>query len=421
MNPSAPASETRRSSDLQQRWRIMTQHLFFSNRFSSSGFFPKPFRQLFVLLLLTAAFGNGTASGQTPVEQTVRAGVVTVHQKPSETSEIVETISMGEVVKVLHRSGDWAIVMLSDRRVGWVRPSLMNTPPPLASVSKTDAETPSPKETIAPINRPDEVLFQVVLKVRSGRVRSAPNLEGAIHFGLQEGDVVDVLGEEGDWYRVRRPEDGDIGWAHRRLFEKKDIPTPPSRTAKRSEALRKTFEAAVKVDSGRVRQQPTTDAPVISGITRGEIVMIEDVRNDWYRVRLSSGQQGWAHESLFERTERMPALLTGIWTETLPDGSEKLVFELSGFQPPKTFAANDSDMPRVISDFANTTLANTMNRDIAEGGHLIKSVRIEQNNPQAGGLRIVADLNPLETYDVKQTYYKNTNHYVLTFLPVLSE
>lgn len=374
-----------------------------------------------VFFFFTAILCGNHAFGQDPPTETVKAGVVSVHEKPSETAELVETISMGETVRVLHRAGDWTVIMLSDGRVGWVRQSLMDTPPPPAGEEETTKTAAAPSE--APeTSESHDVLFQAELKVDSGRVRSAPNMEGALHFGLQKGDRVDVLAIEGDWYRVRRPEDGDLGWAHKGLFNKIDAPdSAPRSVAAPPVSPRPDFRATVKVTSGRVREYPSLEAPVTFGITQGEVVDVTDVRDDWYEIKLSSGRRGWAHESLFDRTAATTALLKGIWTETIADGSEKLVFELSEFQPPKTFAVNETEIPQVVSDFANTALADGLDREIPVEGHLIQKIQLVQNAPENGFVRVVADLNPKETYDVKQTYYKNTNHYVLTFVPVISE
>jgi TonB family protein len=42
-----------------------------------------------------------------------------------------------------------------------------------------------------------------------------------------------------------------------------------------------------------VREEPTTDAPALTMVRRGDTLHVLEEKEGWYRVRLASGQTGW--------------------------------------------------------------------------------------------------------------------------------
>ncbi len=55
-------------------------------------------------------------------------------------------------------------------------------------------------------------------------------------------------------------------------------------------------QAVVKVAIGNLRSRPSTQAPVVDKLRRGEQATILEKEGAWYRVGLSGDREGWVHE-----------------------------------------------------------------------------------------------------------------------------
>ena len=52
--------------------------------------------------------------------------------------------------------------------------------------------------------------FEGIVKPSSLNVRSFPSVEGGVVKTIRHGDVVDIVDEEGDWYRIDQPVSGFV-------------------------------------------------------------------------------------------------------------------------------------------------------------------------------------------------------------------
>lgn len=65
-------------------------------------------------------------------------------------------------------------------------------------------------------------------------------------------------------------------------------------------------------DVVNVREQPGTTYPIITQIRAGETFQIEDSTNDWYQIKLDSGEKGWVANWLTEKQSVSTNKKTGI-------------------------------------------------------------------------------------------------------------
>lgn len=351
-----------------------------------------------------------------------------VREAPSSQAEPKFSLSKGEIVSVVDTMEGWYYIRLDDGRNGWAYQDLFRPVEDQRAGSIPESvQPPTPKGPI-----PGDVespLFEARLKVDSGRVRTLPTTNSGVKFGLQKGDTVSVMDIRDGWYFIQT-RNGESGWAYHTLF------SPPPEgvstgTSGESEAEPMTdseeppvvtagdplFRARVKVDSGRVREAPTTESQIKFGIQKGDTVSVEDTRDGWYFIRLEGGPFGWAHQSLFSldpAVDDEPKKIEGIRFEDGPAGEEKIIFSLNGFYPPKTFAL-DEEVPKVVCDFINTRLGPDLGNSIAVGGNLVRKIRIGYHESPEKKVRVVIDLSPDQKYSVEQVFYKKTNLYTLTF------
>lgn len=297
-----------------------------------------------------------------------------------------------------------------------------------------------------PYAQQDNYKIEKKIKASSGTLYTKPDKNSSIIDILKQGDSVSLVDQEGEWYIGRLPDDS-LGWVHRDLFinkddsafydeqvqddpdskkeqiiskqeksENKDSPEPQEKEVSEKK-LEELFKAVVKVKSGNVRQGPTTESDVRFGIKKGEIISVKNTKAKWYFIENADGRTGWAHQVLFSKN--LPKRIEGIRVEGSSGGDEKVIFNLSGFFPPKTFAYDDeNNEPKVVCDFLGTALAQGIDKSIPVGGKLVQKLRVGFHDSPESKVRIVVDLDPDRKYGVDQVFYKKTNLYVLTFRPV---
>ena len=176
----------------------------------------------------------------------------------------------------------------------------------------------------------------------------------------------------------------------------------------------------VKVLVARVRQAPTTEAPIAFRIRRGDLVVADRKQGEWYHVRHADGQTGWAHQKLFapaapgsEKAAGQVYTITSVQVKVEAGKKESIAFQMDGFQPPETFVLK-GDRPRVVCDFLNTRVLDSVGNRVASGGSLVKDIRIAPYGGGAPRVRVVLDLSPGQSYVVDQTFYKQENRYTVT-------
>ncbi|QTA79338.1 SH3-like and AMIN domain-containing protein [Desulfonema limicola] len=255
--------------------------------------------------------------------------------------------------------------------------------------------------------------MEKTIKALTGNIYAKPDIKAPVIHTLKQGDLVTIIDNEGDWYIGKLP-DKRLGWIFKDLFIEQDVQTPEQQKSDPKEDI---FKAIVTVESGRVREEPTTQSAIKFSLKKGEIISVKEIQDKWYYIELEDSKTGWAYQGLFSRD--IPKQIQGIRVEGSSDGDEKIIFTLNGFFPPKTFAYDDeNNEPKVVCDFYQTILADGIDKSIPVGGKLVKKLRIGFHKSPEPKVRIVVDLDPDQKYGVEQVFYKKTNLYILTFKPV---
>ena len=176
----------------------------------------------------------------------------------------------------------------------------------------------------------------------------------------------------------------------------------------------------VKVLVALVRQAPTTESPILFKVRRGDPVVVDQKKGDWYHIQHPDGRTGWAHQKLFTATAQNGLETTGqnfyiksIRLEVLSNEKEAISFQLDGFHPPETFVLK-GDQPRVVCDFLNTRILESVGNRVESKGSLVKDIRIAPYGGGAPRVRVVLDLNAGRNYEIDQTFYKQENRYIVT-------
>lgn len=110
-------------------------------------------------------------------------------------------------------------------------------------------------------------------------VRQEPKTNSPVYMELFKGYPLEVLKKQGEWSQVRDYE-GDSGWIHNSLISKNDTVII---NAKKS----------VNMRSG-----PSTKDQVVADVERGVIMTKIAQEGKWYKLKHSSGTEGWIYSPL---------------------------------------------------------------------------------------------------------------------------
>jgi len=106
-----------------------------------------------------------------------------------------------------------------------------------------------------------------------------------------------------------------------------------------------------------------------------------------------------------------PMSIHAISFEDKLEQGEKVSFQLNNFHPP-TVIGIEEGTPRIVCDFTNAVLVDTIPGIIPANGKLIQQVRVEKNGDKST-VRVVLELVPNHHYDLQQIYFKEKDQYVL--------
>jgi SH3-like domain-containing protein len=134
-------------------------------------------------------------AGMAGIVRTV--GRTRVKTSPDQYSEEVAILESGRLLTMKKKSGDWAFIKISENR-GWVMSGLLE--PIEQTGSRTNAAS-------------SQGTFWKTVK--KANLRSSPNTISEILRSLPENAVIEYLGSEGEWVRVKY--DGMVGYVWKDL------------------------------------------------------------------------------------------------------------------------------------------------------------------------------------------------------------
>ena len=90
---------------------------------------------------------------------------------------------------------------------------------------------------------------------------------------------------------------------------------------------------------------------------------------------------------------------------------ELVQFKLNGFYPP-VLRSIESGSPQVICEFSNLQVAPALEGPIKISGRLVKAIRLDKSS-DGSKVRVFVELEPNQSYDLQQVFFKEDNFFVL--------
>lgn len=187
-------------------------------------------------------------------------------------------------VTVIEIINDWARIE-NDVESGWIRKNILKN-----SVTVTETELPEqelpeeqpteiqPEETTMP-EEPQEQEETELNKVgyvsaEGLRVRKGPSTDSEEIDSLSKNDEVQIIGQEGNWYKIDL--DGEIGYVSAKYISDTKLPETTSRSGStlRNETVAKTEETTEKQqeETSKVEDTPAASESASSGTTGTAVV-----------------------------------------------------------------------------------------------------------------------------------------------------
>lgn len=132
-------------------------------------------------------------------------------------------------------------------------------------------------------------IFSGAVNSENINVRSDANTNSKIICKLSKSEVVEIVLEKFDWYKIRLPKTAEC-------FAKKSLFTPlDEKTAKASG------------NNINIRQEPSESSVILGRIQEGEIVFIAAADNpEWYKITPTNNTFGWVHKKFLNKTTALP-------------------------------------------------------------------------------------------------------------------
>lgn len=139
--------------------------------------------------------------------------------------------------------------------------------------------------------------------------------EGNIIGKLYYGTPVEILADVDDWHEIRT-EDGRKGYVIGRCVRYLRVPNDSSDNL--------THGKIIPSRGANVRQAPGTDSPKITAVSKGSTVTILGEESGWYKVKTSTGIEGYILASLVDTNSTITT------TITQPDTTTSQIGESNG-------------------------------------------------------------------------------------------
>ena len=197
-----------------------------------------------------------------------------------EKAKITGTVTVTEIIN------DWARIE-NDSKSGWVRKNILKN-----SVTMTEVVTPvqpeeepqdqqepepikpeqkeeQPKETKPEETKPEETQINKIgyVSTEGLTVRKGPSTDSEGIDGLSKNDKVQIIGQEGKWYKIDL--DGKVGYVSAKYISDTKLPETTSRSGS---TLRKENEETEKKEVPKVEEKPVESEPVKTGTTGNAVV-----------------------------------------------------------------------------------------------------------------------------------------------------
>ncbi|MDF9478968.1 SH3 domain-containing protein [Bacillus cereus] len=205
----------------------------------------------------------------TPNHIKVSTPTLRVRTGPSTSNSTLGLVGEGEILQVTGEADGWYKIKYNNRDA-YVSKEYV-------SINKSIVK--SKKQMV-------QASGSYTVNVSSLRARTGPSMSHPIVSVMNKGQVVQVVGEVQDWYKVKFNE----GFAY---INKDYVSRGTNNTANlpqslQTESVQKNGTYIVDAAVLRVRTGPANYHPVIGGVLKGQSLQVVDIENGWYKIKYNN-------------------------------------------------------------------------------------------------------------------------------------
>ncbi|WP_028400692.1 SH3 domain-containing protein [Ectobacillus panaciterrae] len=214
----------------------------------------------------------------TPGQVVVDAVTLRVHTGPSTSHSTLGLVGQGQILQVTGETDGWYKIQYNDKDA-YVSKAYVTTNGTAVKVAKATVQANG----------------KYIVNVPSLRVRTGPSTSHPILSALDKGQVVHVVGEVQDWYKIQF--NGQVAYISKDYVSPGTDETSVPAQSKLTESVQQDGTYIVDAAVLRVRTGSASYYPVIGGILKGQALQVTDVENGWYKIKYN-GRTGFVSGKL---------------------------------------------------------------------------------------------------------------------------
>jgi N-acetylmuramoyl-L-alanine amidase len=193
---------------------------------------------------------------------TVQVPILNVRSGPNTSYSIIGKLTNGEKIEIIEVKQGWYKISF-DQGNGWVASDFVNETG--ASTETPTSETPNKKK--------------VKVSTTILNVRSSSSLDADVIDKLAQGDVIEVIKQDGEWYEISY--EGKQGWIANWLVEEVN------------DSLINQPTVTILNEGTNLRSGPGLDFGVISRVNQGDTFDVIGTEGEWFQIVLDDGKTAY--------------------------------------------------------------------------------------------------------------------------------
>ena len=247
----------------------------------------------------TPGTGGDDALYRAQVTLSTASSTLKLRESGSSSADVLTYMPHGTIVEVLSDSGSWYQVRTLGGTVGYCSAQYLTRLDDEITTTTTPTETSGQSD-------PDAVVATGEVTGSSVNVRSGPSTSASVLGSLKKGDGVEIISQNGDFYRIVY--DGDTAYisaSYVRVTGTVATSTPrPTATPDSGSSSGDLEEGeALIADSGTALMGDPSGSVIYEYLSKNDVVTILDTEGSYYLVRTEDGETGYVAKSAVKAAE----------------------------------------------------------------------------------------------------------------------
>lgn len=216
-------------------------------------------------------------SSENGVSSSTKKGIVTANQLrvrsgPGTSYQVVTSLNQGATVTINKAESSWYQIKTASV-TGWVSAEFIQ------EIKSTNTEQSSSSQQSGTIT------------ANNLNVRSTASTSGKILGKLQKGSTVTILSIEGFWVKIQYG--GQAAWVSKEFVEISSATTQPSVPTTTNSESSSGVVGTITATTLNVRSSSNLNGKIVGTVTKGQAFDILAEENNWAKIELKNGKQGW--------------------------------------------------------------------------------------------------------------------------------